>query len=308
MSPSSPITSNTLPVLLGLETTGPDGTTGVPSQKKHSFSEEDKKRWQHVGRILRQEAAQLGMKPQKLSKAGGAGWAQAAPGRNLLANHTSVSATEPVTLLVRHTIVSRDAFLCANDATGSAIEWIGHTCGEGNSKIKWSAFRKLGDLRTTNKLCGLPGATPELQEYLGKCGVAPARLSQLPTHVCNSTTPSKARCTPKEKLLQKCQALCGEPNKSGVVCESLCTQKEHCQDMCTQKGRLCKVDSHRTCQKDARDDATLDRLACKAATFGQCTWRRCTHRDHKHPFWYGTPIWRSTNRHQKVMSPQQCLH
>lgn len=235
--------------------------------------------------------------------------AQAPHGRNLLAHHTSASAMEPsVSLLVRHTIISKDAFLCANDATGSAIELIGHTCGEGNSQIKWSAFRKLGDLWTTNKLCGLPGATPELQEYLGKCGVAPARLSQLPTHVCSSSTPSKARCTPKEKLLQKCQVLCGEPNKSGVVCESLCTQNQHCQDICTQEGRWCKVDSHRTCQSDARDDATIDRLACKAAIFGQCTWQKCTHRDHEHPFWYGTPIWRSTNKHEKVTLPQQCLH
>lgn len=54
MSPSSPITSNTLPVLLGLEIKGADGTAGLPSQEKQGFSGEDKKRWQHVGRILRQ--------------------------------------------------------------------------------------------------------------------------------------------------------------------------------------------------------------------------------------------------------------
>merc|ERR1712086_207853 len=145
-------------------------------------------------------------------------------------------------------------------------------------------------------LCGLPGATPALEEYLGGCGVAPLRLPELPMRVCDEGGNTRG-CLRRSELLSKCDAVCGTAYKEATTCESVCKDSHTCIDTCEKEGRVCRVDARRTCKQST--SALLEAgsgsdqgLKCKAASFGSCTWRRCSggSGSEGQQFWTGRPM------------------
>lgn len=279
--------------------TSSDGSRGGPS-------EEEVDRWKWVGDTLRKEAAILGVdrEEEELASAGR---------RSLLAELPQGAAKEaaagPGALLVLHAVVTRDAFMCADEAIGSAIEMVGQTCGPNNELIRWAGFRQMGDARSTNKLCGLPGAKPALADYQAACGAPPVRLPQLPTKVCSG---GRTRaCLEPARLVQKCTTSCKAPPKEKSACQVGCKMVKQCTSSCAKEGRMCKMDSHRVCFNEAGSSLVSLPLAdeevfCKTVPFGQCSWKQCKRTTDPQPFWLGMPSWKGQND-RKVGSLHECI-
>jgi hypothetical protein len=217
---------------------------------------------------------------------------------------------------VRHSVVSRDALLCADSVAGSAVEFIGQTCGADNDRIVWKSFRTLhlhGPPLPPHRLCGLPGSTPPLHEYLGSCGVAPTRLPHLPTRVCAGEAPG-AGCLPASQLQTECRPVCGLHNKELTQCNTRCRPARRCERRCLKHGRVCRVRSRRVCKRaniqgkaSGFSSGTEQQVQCRAAPFGRCSWRQCK-RGAGQEFWFGKPRRTHASRmDSRSVSPDECL-
>jgi len=281
--------------------------SAAPAGSPAGLSSQDVARWKWVGDTLRKEAAILGVEEDQASTGAG--------GRALLAEGpprvVQEAAAGPAALLVLHAVVTRDAFLCADGEKGSAIEMVGQTCGPRNELIRWAGFRQMGNARSTNKLCGLPGATPAVAEYQAACGVAPMRLPHLPTKVCSGG--STQACLEPARLVQNCVTECKSPPKEKSECRVGCKMVKECTSSCAKEGRTCKMNSHRGCKADSSGSSfvslprTEEEVLCKTVPFGKCSWKQCKRGTKDlQPFWFGMPAWKGKGDRQ-VGSPQECI-
>jgi len=280
--------------LLELATVGIEEVSALSAVEKSAMD-----RWKWVGAQLRAESSQLGKLKTKSSGQGA--------GRRLLVQdppHVRES------MLVVHTVLSNDPLLCASQK-GKALTFVGVTCGDRLQYIAWKAFLDLnGERKNVNKLCGLPTSTPELSEFLGKCGQSPA-LVNLPHRVCEVGEAASSGCLQQQHLVSDCKVGCTSPIKERTVCKNTCARKRTCKvGACKKKGRVCKVDTHRVCRDEA-PSTLLIAPSCRDAAFGRCLWRKCTGGggmgkgpDKKSSFWTGSPRWRTGGA---VASPKACL-